>query len=59
MAGAVEHDLGHGLHAVAAFATGFVIDGLGQAFEITRFVEGVAEAEGATDAVGPVEVRLS
>ncbi|MNI36536.1 hypothetical protein D3C73_905900 [compost metagenome] len=48
MAGAVQHHLGHGLHAVAAFAAGFIINGLGQAIEVARLVQGAVEAEGTS-----------
>ena len=45
MAAAVQDHLGHGLHAGAAFATRFVIDGLGQAFEVAGLIERAAEPE--------------
>ena len=45
MAGAVDDHLGHGALAVTAFATRFVIDGLGQAFEIAAGVQCTAKAE--------------
>ena len=51
MASAVQDDLGHGLHALATFAAGFVIGGLGQALQIARGVQGVGQTEG-TGGVG-------
>ena len=68
VADAVQDHLGHGLHAVAAFAAGFVIDDLGQAIEIAAGVQGVGHAErpgadrrgqiGATQVRSAVVVQL-
>ena len=46
MTNAVQDHLGHGAHAVTAFATGFVIGGLGEAIEIARGFQRAGEAEG-------------
>ena len=47
MAHAVQHHLGHGRLAAGGLAPGFIIDGLGQAFELARALQGVAQLERA------------
>ena len=47
MAGAVQHDLGHGAHSVGPFAARLVVGRLGQALQVAAVIEGVAEVEGA------------
>ncbi len=49
MADAVQDDLGHGAHAVVAFAAGFIIDGLGQAVGIIGGVGLEGKGRGRTD----------
>ncbi|MNJ59746.1 hypothetical protein D3C77_554440 [compost metagenome] len=43
----VQHHLGHGAHAVAAFAARLIVGGLGQAFEVAGLVQRAVEAKGA------------
>ncbi|MNR11848.1 hypothetical protein D3C85_1281670 [compost metagenome] len=54
MTGAVQNHLGHGLHAVRAFAARFIVGGLGQAIEIARLIQSAAHAEGSGGGIGQV-----
>ncbi len=47
MAHAVHHHLGHGRLAAGGLATGFVVHGVGQALELARALQGIAQLERA------------
>jgi hypothetical protein len=59
VAHAVHHHLGHGRLAAGGLAAGFVIDGVSQAFELARALQGVADLERGRDAGVEMEPKLA